>query len=118
MSFTDKDPNYQYRYINDNEGRLQKAIDGDYEFVNGVQPGDKEVGIDAGVDSRVSVPAGTREDGSPMRAYLMRIPRKFYEEDQKEKEKTHKAIDDAIQHGNEGTDGRYVVNNKVSVEKR
>lgn len=110
-----KDPNYAYRWVNDQGGRIQQAEQADYEFV-----GAGEVTVGSGVDrnsevgDRVSQIVGTKEDGSPMRAYLMRIKREFYEEDQVEKQKEVNAKDAAIQSGSvsgqPGQDGRYVSN--------
>lgn len=114
MSFKDQDPNYSYRYINDEEGRLQQALEGDYEFVHSEKSaGDAEVGRDQSVDSRVSVQAGTTKDGGAMRSYLMKIPKKFYDEDQAAKESKLKEGESAIKHGNKGEDERYVVSNKI-----
>ena len=115
MAVEGKDPNFTYRWVNDQGGRIQQAEQASYEFV---KAGDVTVG--SGVDrnsetgDQVSQIVGTKEDGSPMRAYLMRIKREFYEEDQNAKQEEVDAKDAAIQSGSvsgqPGQDGRYVSN--------
>ena len=86
------DPNYHYHIINDQDDRLALAQAGGYEFVTGTSTlGDQRAGEGGAIDSRVSKPVG-----GGTRGYLMRIPKEFYEEDQRAKvaatEETEKAI--------------------------
>ena len=75
---------YVYRWINDVGGRLQaKTVEDDWDVV--MKDGVKEDSADLG--NAVSEVVGSKPDGSPMRAYLCRKPRRFYEEDQAEKTK-------------------------------
>jgi len=76
------DPNFVYRFVNDNGSRISNFQAAGYEFV---EDADLRVG-----DSRVFDPSDsgsakivTSNDGS--RAYLMRIKKEWYDEDQAKK---------------------------------
>lgn len=72
---------FRYRWVNDAPGRLVSLTGhDDWDFVEDNKA--KEDNADLG--SRVSIVVGVLPDGSPMRAYLCRKPRTFYDEDQKE----------------------------------
>jgi len=74
---------YHYHLINDKDGRLQKAIDGGYEFVESDKNlGDPIVGTAKKMGKNVSMPVGNGTTG-----YLMRIKNEWYDEDQKAKQK-------------------------------
>lgn len=112
---------YTRRWVNDDgKGRLQKALDGGYNYVD--DP-DLRVGQDDGgsrTDSRVSRVVGTKKDNSPMRAYLMEIPSELYREDQASKQAELDEVDRAIRQGRLVTDGeqhRYVPERAIKVEK-
>ena len=66
-------PGYHLHWINDTTGRIQEALNGDYEFVD-----PKEVGVE-GVDGRYQCLVGTNEDGSAQIAYLMKIRQDWYD---------------------------------------
>ena len=78
------------RWVNDTGGRIQKFQRGGYEFVDpntGVKVG--EAGGDqrpGDLGSRISKTVGQDKDGKPIRAYLMAIPKEYYDEDQKLKQ--------------------------------
>lgn len=89
------------RWVNDEDHgqRVQNARDGGYEFVTA--KGSEVVGEEteqAGV--KIQKLVGSHQDGSPKYAFLMAIPRKFYEEDQQAKEEKNRLVDDAIRGGN------------------
>jgi hypothetical protein len=76
---------FKYRYINDSDTRLyQLTRQDDWEVMTQDGQALKPDSTDMG--SAVSIPVGTRPDGSPMRAYLCRKLRRFYEDDQKMKQ--------------------------------
>lgn len=82
LAVKNQDPNFVYRWVNDTPGRLQKFKDGGYEIVTA----ETEVG-DAAVDRNSKLgSAVTRTVGGILTAILMRIPRQWYEEDQKAKQ--------------------------------
>lgn len=103
---------YKRRWINDdNKGRLQNAKEGGYTHV--VDP-NLRVGEDGTADqpdSRVSRIVGKRDDGKPLRAFLMEIPSELYQEDQASKQSALDEVDRAIRKGRLRSDGeehRYV----------
>lgn len=104
------------RWINDVNDRIARALRGDWKHVM------ESTGIDGEEKKPVSMVVGTKEDGTPMVAYYMEIPREFYEEDQAAKLEQVDRIDDAIRHGTtageHGTDGRYVPKQGISVRTR
>ncbi len=76
--------NYQGRWVMDIDDRIQVFLDGGYEFVPKTDiksAGERTTDTSSGLDSRVSKPAGRGKT-----LYLMRLPRKFYEEDRKAKD--------------------------------
>lgn len=76
---------YAYRWINDEPGRLVAMTQhDDWDFVPNNGGEMKEDATDLG--DAVSQVVGTLPDGSPKRAYLCRKPKKYYEEDQAEKQ--------------------------------
>jgi hypothetical protein len=79
----EKDPNYEYRFVNDKDGRINMFRDAGWEVVDkrgGMQVGDPQVGVSEQVGSIV-----TKSVGRGTVAYLMRIPKEFYKEDQETK---------------------------------
>lgn len=92
LTFGAQDPNFVYRIVNDQDERLQQAQEAGYQFVESDTPlGDKRVAEGGKVDSRVSKPVG-----NGVRGFLMRIPKEYYDEDQKAKmdlvDETEKAM--------------------------
>jgi len=75
--------NFVYRWVNDIEGRLAAFVQGWWEFCdqNGESVGDGGVENSAGTSSKF-----VKGVGQGTKAYLMRIPRAFWEEDQERKE--------------------------------
>lgn len=81
------------RWNNDTPGRLQRALQGGYEFISG----DKEVVQDRkGGRSEI---VGTGRDGGAMTGHLMAIPTVLYEEDQRAKAALNKERMTAIKRG-------------------
>ena len=102
---------YHLHWVNDTPGRIHEATSGDYEFVS-----PKEVGVEE-KDDRVKRLVGTNEDGSAMYAYLMKIRKDWYDEDQAQVQSVQDAIDNQIRNGKlEDTGGRYVPPNGISLK--
>lgn len=81
LTFRGKDPSKVYRVINDQDDRLQRALEAGYSFVMSDESlGDKRAAEATKMGSRVSKPVGNGIMG-----YLMCIPKEFYEEDQEAK---------------------------------
>jgi hypothetical protein len=78
LGFTNLDSRFNYRVINDQDDRLTEAVEAGYEFVESDEKlGDTRVAEGSTPGSRVAKPVGNGVTG-----YLMRIPMKFYKEDQ------------------------------------
>ena len=76
---------YRYRWINDSDVRLFRLTkQDDWDVVK--QDGTVLKSDNADLGDAVSIPVGTKPDGSPMRAYLCRKLRRFYDDDQKMKQ--------------------------------
>ncbi len=81
------------RWANDTPGRIQRALEGGYEFISS----DGEVVQNR--DGCRSEIVGVGRDGGAMRAFLMAIPTVFYEEDQRAKAALNKERMTAIKRG-------------------
>lgn len=104
---------YHLRWINDTPGRIYQAEQAGYSFV---EP--KEVGSSA-EGNRLSQFVGDQKNGSPLFAYLMKIPTEWYLEDQETASAHLDEIDRAIKGGK--TDGaqsnRYVPEGGISIKR-
>lgn len=73
---------YHRHVFNDQNDRIQRALDAGYEFVEDHLPGgDPRAGDPTQVGSKVM-----KEVGGGTKGYLMEIPMEYYEEDQKAKQ--------------------------------
>lgn len=81
------------RWVNDTPGRLAQAKLAGYEHV--LERADAD-----GSGQYRSAIVGTNDIGGPLKAYLMEIPREFYEEDQKAKQDAIDEVDKTILRGN------------------
>lgn len=97
---------FHIRWFNDQDDRIQRALDAGYLFVDRKevgQVGDKDVSNgNTDMNSKVSRVVGRTKDNQPIRAYLMKISDAFYQEDQDVKEARNRLVDDAIRAGNAG----------------
>lgn len=76
---------YKYRWINDADVRLyQLTKQDDWDVM--AQDGAALKSDNTDLGAAISIPVGTKPDGSPMRAYLCRKLRRFWEDDQKMKQ--------------------------------
>lgn len=120
-------PGFFLCWINDVGGRLIEAQNGGYDFVTtdemkrigeNLSQAGWVTGTNAN-DTRVSVIVGKNEDGSPMRAYLMKLKQEWRDEDMADRQKEHDEIDAALRGGNVngevGKDGRYVPDQGIKI---
>ena len=114
LAVKDNFPGYKIRWFNDVDGRLQRALDGGWEFVKPdevPQLGQGQIHQDnTDLNSKVSKIV-SRGNKDIMRAYLMKIKSKWYEDDQKAKEEVNAKIDEALRQGQPG--GNVVENQYV-----
>jgi hypothetical protein len=98
-----KDPNYHYRFFNDQDNRIEDAKKAGYELVctkKKVRVGDPGVGRETPVGTPI-----TKTKGG-VTQYLMRIKREWYEEDQRAKQKSITANERAMRQ-QPNKEGRY-----------
>ncbi len=98
---------YVTRWVNDRDGRVERAQAGGYEFVKpeeATSVGNHEVAQgNTDVGGKVSKIVSR---GDPViRAYLMKIKKEYYDEDQKAKEETNRRVDEALSGGEAGGAG-------------
>lgn len=105
---------FQPRWVVDRPGRLNQALEGSYTFV---QDPTMKVEVGEGTDGRdqtataICRTVGTHEGGAPMKAYLMKIRRDWYEKDQRDKQAEIDKTDESIQKGTVASqpgDKRYI----------
>lgn len=112
-------PGYVRRVIADRPGRLEDALRGGWTFVT---EDDNSDDLAVGLDSRVSRVIGRHPDGTPMRGYLMEIPKELYDADQAAKMKWLDEVEAAMregrdQFGSPGVDGRYIPKPGIRIER-
>jgi len=86
-------PGFHLHWFLGTADRLQRALDGGYEYVDAIETQINNVGLggdttasgNTDMGSRVSIVSGTEigRDGQPVRLILMKIKQEWYEEDQK-----------------------------------
>lgn len=102
-----RDPKFEYRWVNDVDGRLQMFEEAGYEAVREpTEVGDPRAGDASQLGSTVRKPVGGGKS-----AVLMRIPKDFYQEDQGAKEVRLKAKEQALL--NEATGEGFYVSEKA-----
>ncbi len=92
------------RWINDQDGRVQRAQAGGYEFVKPEEAtsiGQFSVVKPKGLDGKVSMIV-SKGSATPITAYLMKIQKEFWVEDQDAKEEKNRRVDDALKAGRPG----------------
>ena len=109
--------NFNYRYINDTPARMfAMTKQDDWDIVRNDGGVIKEDSTDLG--DAVSVIVGAAVDGSGLRAYLCRKPRKFWAEDQKQKQEELDKQLSALRKGESAkgeSQGDYVPNSGISI---
>lgn len=102
-------PGYHLHWFNGTPDRIQRALDGGYEFVTQEEMKLNPVGLgsdtthsgNTAMDSRVSITAGSEIglDNQPIRMYLMKIKEEWWEEDQKTVENRNEQVAAALRGG-------------------
>ena len=93
-----KSEGLRFRWVNDDEGRLDEAYQGDYDFLTA--DGTEQIGIEAtDKGRRMRKLVGKHKDGTPKYAYGMVIKEQYYQENQDKKEEVNKMVDEAIKGG-------------------
>ena len=89
-----KDPNFVYRIVNDVGDRLGQFIEGGWELVTAesVKIGDKRVDIATAQGTNASVTV----DKTGQKAFVMRIPKEYYDEDQEAKQVQLRRLEESM----------------------
>lgn len=126
---------FHLHWINDYAGRVQQAMQGGYEFVSEEEcminnfslATSSEMSGNTDMGSRVSIVVGKNEDGSALRAYLMKIRNEWFAEDQEVAQERVDAVDQQISRGQVGaerdsnqadTKNRYVRTSDIKANSR
>ena len=83
LTVAGKDPNYEYRIINDSGDRVQEFLEAGYELVSNdsVRVGDKRVNKASAEGSKAQLSVGQGQ-----KAFVVRIKKEWYDEDQAKKQ--------------------------------
>jgi hypothetical protein len=77
LTVENRDPNYQYRVVNDVDGRVQDLLEQDYEIVLDAKVGDKRVDEISSLGSAKQISVG-----NGVKAIVMRKRKDWFAEDQ------------------------------------
>jgi hypothetical protein len=107
-------PGYHLHWFMNTSARVQRAIEGGYEFVDEREVrinsvalgGDSASSGNTDMGSRVTVLSGSEldTDGQPARLVLMKIKLEWYEEDQKLNEDRNERVAEALRGGTMGAE--------------
>jgi hypothetical protein len=97
-----KDPNYEYRIVTDKEDRVTQFLEAGYEIVadDAADVGDKRVQTASSIGSKKHISVGQGE-----KAFLMRIKKEWYQEDQLAKQRRVNEVESSIRE--KALDGTY-----------
>lgn len=113
---------YHGHTFNDSPGRIAQALDVGYEFVSPDEIGRVSTNVvsrNTDIGDKVRFLVGTSDNGDALYAYLMKIRKEFYEEDQQAIQSKLDLVDEAIRGGRLTGDGhaadhRYDAGIKIS----
>jgi pimeloyl-CoA synthetase len=114
-----EDDGYVTRWINDADGRIERALAGGYVYVKR----DEATSVGSAVITEGNTDIGDKVSkvvsrGEPIiRAYLMKIQKEYYDEDQAAKEAVNMRVDEALAGGDVGgadIENKYVPGGKTS----
>jgi len=112
---------YKRRWINDRDGRVQRAIEGGYRLVakDGAEFKDDDA---ANRNDSLGDAMSKLVDSDGTKAYLMEISTAMYTSDQMLKQKHIDETEDALRvgadsHGKAGSDGRYVPKEGIKIKQ-
>jgi len=96
---------YRPHWFNDEYGAIQRAEAAGYVFVKPEEArsvGGGEIHQDNSDLSRDRVSKIVSRGNPPVRAYLMKIKREYYQEDRESNEEVNRQVDQALRQGNAG----------------
>ena len=101
-----KDPEYEYRIVNDKDDRVQMFQEAGYEIVpaSEIQVGDKRVNAATPEGSLAMMPVGGGQ-----KAYVMRQLKEFYKEDQDAKQGKIRQLEETMKQEASSQGGKFEV---------
>lgn len=106
LQVDEKFDGYVTRWFNQQDDRIDRALAAGYEFVDRddvKQVGDKDIANgNTDMNSKVSRVVGRTAENQPIRAFLMKIRKDWYDADQAKKEETNRLVDEAVRAGTVG----------------
>lgn len=103
LTVHDQDPNFVYRWVNDVEDRIEVFKRGGWQLVDEKHKiGDRQVDSSSNVDQVI-----TKNVGAGRTAYLLRIEKEFYQEDQAAKAARIAEKERAMLANERNAEGRY-----------
>lgn len=102
LTVAGKDPNYVYRIVNDSGDRINEFLEAGYELVDedSVKVGDKRVNKASAEGSKAQISVGQGQ-----KAFVMRIRKEWYDEDQATKQQRVDQLEATIKE--KALDGTY-----------
>ncbi len=102
LTVAGKEPGYEYRFVNDSGDRVQEFLDNGWELVkqDSVRIGDKRVTAPANGESVAKASVGAGQT-----AFLLRLRKEWFEEDQRAKQAQVAASEEAMR--KEALNGTY-----------
>lgn len=108
LTVYDADPNYVYRWVRNDEGRVQWFQERGYEVVTrGQEVGQKTVDQGSQLGSAI-----TKFGGGTVTLILMRILREWFDQDQAAKEESIAATEATMKQPGEGGFGSFTINRR------
>ena len=90
-------PGYHLCWVNDTAANVEEYQNMGYEFVTGAEQGRKALpGRGENLGEAVRAAVGTQGDGSPMYAYLMKLPDLLFQEGMRSIDERNKAVQDSL----------------------
>lgn len=97
-----KDPNYEYRWVNDDRGRVQRMIEAGYDVVQ-----DEGLVIGSNQDKDPGTGYSVPVNKLGTKGVLMKIRKEYAEEDRKARAQDIKKREEALFRSERNADGRY-----------
>ena len=107
LTVSNKDPNFEYRIVNDTGDRVEQFKSAGYEIVSAsdVKIGDRRITAASAEGSMAQVSVG-----GGVKGIVMRIPKEWYEEDQKAKQQAIAELEASTQaDALKGTYGKFEI---------
>lgn len=100
-------PGYKLYWENDEDGKIEQLLFDGFDFVTPDEVGrSSDIVSDMDLSNRISRYVGRREDGSPLRGYLMKCPLDIWEARKAQEQAQANAWDDEIRNGRMKPTGR------------